>query len=43
MIVGSAVKQLLAVAAASQGPQGDMTEMVKPLERWAGVTVQARS
>ena len=39
MVVGSAVKQLLAIATASEGAEGDMSEMVKPVERWAGVTV----
>jgi 3-hydroxyisobutyrate dehydrogenase-like beta-hydroxyacid dehydrogenase len=39
MLVGTAVRQLLAVTMASEGPNADMTETVKPLERWAGVTV----
>ncbi|HXP88777.1 MAG TPA: NAD(P)-dependent oxidoreductase [Bryobacteraceae bacterium] len=39
MIVGSAVRQLLAIATASEGEDGDMTEIVKPVERWAGVEV----
>jgi len=39
MIVGSAVRQLLAIATASEGENGDMSEMVKPVERWAGVEV----
>jgi 3-hydroxyisobutyrate dehydrogenase-like beta-hydroxyacid dehydrogenase len=39
MVVGSAVKQLLAIATASEGIDGDMTEIVKPVERWAGVQV----
>jgi 3-hydroxyisobutyrate dehydrogenase-like beta-hydroxyacid dehydrogenase len=43
MLVGSAVKQLLAIATASQGAAGDMTEMIKPVERWAGVTVGSKS
>ena len=42
MIVGSAVRQSLAIATASQGEEGDMTEMVKPFERWAGVEVAER-
>src|SRR5262249_22786104 len=37
MIVGSAVRQLLAIATASEGENADMTELVKPVERWAGV------
>jgi 3-hydroxyisobutyrate dehydrogenase-like beta-hydroxyacid dehydrogenase len=40
MIVGNAVRQLIAVAEASEGHDADITEIVKPIERWAGVTVQ---
>jgi len=39
MVVGTAVRQLLAITMASEGPNADMTETVKPLERWAGVKV----
>ncbi len=39
MVVGTAVRQLLAITAASEGPDADMTETVKPIERWAGVQV----
>ena len=39
MIVGNAVRQLLAIATAKEGFDGDMTAMVKPIEEWAGVTV----
>ena len=39
MVVGTAVRQLLAITMASEGPNADMTEVVKPLERWAGVQV----
>jgi 3-hydroxyisobutyrate dehydrogenase-like beta-hydroxyacid dehydrogenase len=39
MLVGTAVRQLLAITMASEGPTADMTETVKPLERWAGVKV----
>ena len=39
MVVGTAVRQLLAITMASEGPAADMTEIVKPLERWAGVKV----
>ncbi len=41
MIVGNAVRQLLNIAAAAEGPQADITEVVKSLERWAGVRVGA--
>jgi len=40
MMVGTAVRQLITVAQASEGIDADMSEMVKPLERWAGVTVK---
>ena len=39
MIVGSAVQQLYLNAMASEGASSDITEVVKPVERWAGVTV----
>ncbi len=39
MIVGNAVRQLYSIALASEGPSADMTEVVKPVERWAGATV----
>lgn len=39
MVVGNAVRQLLAITMASEGAAADMTEIVKPLEKWAGVTV----
>jgi 3-hydroxyisobutyrate dehydrogenase-like beta-hydroxyacid dehydrogenase len=39
MIVGTAVRQLLAVTIATEGVNADMTEVVKTVERWAGVTV----
>ncbi len=43
MVVGTAVRQLLAITMASEGPNADMTEVVKPLERWAGVRVGAET
>jgi 3-hydroxyisobutyrate dehydrogenase-like beta-hydroxyacid dehydrogenase len=39
MAVGTAVRQLFINAMSSEGPSGDMTEVVKPLEKVAGVTV----
>jgi 3-hydroxyisobutyrate dehydrogenase-like beta-hydroxyacid dehydrogenase len=39
MVVGSAVRQLLSIATGSLGPDADMTELVKPVEEWAGVRV----
>ena len=40
MIVGNAVRQLLAITQASEGPDADMTETVRPLEKWTGVEVK---
>jgi 3-hydroxyisobutyrate dehydrogenase-like beta-hydroxyacid dehydrogenase len=42
MIVGTAVRQLLAVTIATEGVDADMTETVKTVERWAHVTVGAK-
>jgi 3-hydroxyisobutyrate dehydrogenase-like beta-hydroxyacid dehydrogenase len=39
MVVGTAVRQLLAITSATEGPNADMTETVKLLERWAGIRV----
>jgi 3-hydroxyisobutyrate dehydrogenase-like beta-hydroxyacid dehydrogenase len=39
MIVGNAVRQLMAIGKAEMGPDADITEFVKPLERLAGVEV----
>jgi 3-hydroxyisobutyrate dehydrogenase-like beta-hydroxyacid dehydrogenase len=39
MIVGSAVRQLLSITEATEGSQADITEIVKPVERWTGVVV----
>jgi hypothetical protein len=39
MVVGTAVRQLFTNAMSSEGASADMTEVVKPLERQAGVTV----
>lgn len=39
MVVGSAVRQLIAIIMASQGTDADMTTMVKSVEKWAGVEV----
>jgi 3-hydroxyisobutyrate dehydrogenase-like beta-hydroxyacid dehydrogenase len=40
MIVGNAVRQLLAITQASEGPDADMTETVRPLEKWTGIEVK---
>ena len=39
MIVGNAVRQMMAIGKAAQGPDADITEFVKPIEKWAGVEV----
>jgi 3-hydroxyisobutyrate dehydrogenase-like beta-hydroxyacid dehydrogenase len=39
MIVGNAVRQVMAIGKAEMGPEADITEFVKPLERIAGVQV----
>lgn len=41
MIVGSAVRQMVGIAASLEGPEGDMTAMAKPIEKWAGITIKA--
>lgn len=41
MIVGSAVRQMLAVTNATFGPQSDFTSMAKVVEQWAGVQIGA--
>jgi 3-hydroxyisobutyrate dehydrogenase-like beta-hydroxyacid dehydrogenase len=43
MIVGNAVRQLLAVTKATQGEASDITETVKPLEAWTGVEVKPKA
>jgi 3-hydroxyisobutyrate dehydrogenase-like beta-hydroxyacid dehydrogenase len=43
MVVGSAVRQLLSISAASEGPDADMTDVAKTVERWAGVTVASKA
>ena len=39
MVVGSAVRQLLSIATASEGYEADMTAMARTVEEWAGVRV----
>ena len=41
MIVGSAVRQLISIAKATQGSDSDITEIVRTIEQWAGVEVSA--
>ena len=42
MIVGTAVRQLMAITQAYEGYDADITEIVKPVERWAGVEVRGK-
>jgi len=39
MVVGTAVRQLMAITEATEGHEADMSEMVKTVERWAHVKV----
>jgi 2-hydroxy-3-oxopropionate reductase len=43
MVVGSAVKQLVNIAKGRLGADADLTEIIRPIEEWAGVTVAARA
>jgi 3-hydroxyisobutyrate dehydrogenase-like beta-hydroxyacid dehydrogenase len=44
MVVGSAVRQLLSIATATEGPDADMTALARTVEAWAGVQIgQAHS
>ncbi|MGY0399325.1 MAG: NAD(P)-dependent oxidoreductase [Ostreibacterium sp.] len=43
MLVGGAVRQFCAVSQATVGKDADFTEMVKLVEQWSGVTVQANN
>ncbi len=43
MIVGNAVRQLVGIAKALKGPGSDITEIVQPVEQWAGVEVKPAS
>jgi 3-hydroxyisobutyrate dehydrogenase-like beta-hydroxyacid dehydrogenase len=40
MVVGSAVRQLLAVTNATFGAESDFTNVVRTVEQWAGVEVR---
>ena len=41
MIVGNAVRQLVGIAKALEGPGSDITQIVQPVEQWAGVEVKS--
>ena len=39
MIVGSSVRQLINITKGRLGPDADLTEIIKPIEEWAGTIV----
>jgi 3-hydroxyisobutyrate dehydrogenase-like beta-hydroxyacid dehydrogenase len=41
MVVGSAVRQMINIAKGRLGADADLTEIIKPIEEWAGVTVRS--
>lgn len=43
MVVGSAARQMLKIALATQGPAADLTSLIRPIEDWMGVVVAGRA
>ena len=43
MMVGGAVKQLLALTKAGEGDTADITRIVRTVERWAGAEVKGKA
>jgi 3-hydroxyisobutyrate dehydrogenase-like beta-hydroxyacid dehydrogenase len=43
MMVGGAVKQLLAITKANEGPSADITRIVRTVEKWAGAEVKGKT
>lgn len=43
MMVGNAVRTLFSITKADLGPDADMTAVIRPLEKWAGVEVRGRA
>lgn len=41
MVVGSAVRQMINITKGKLGADADLTEIIKPIEEWAGVTVKS--
>jgi 3-hydroxyisobutyrate dehydrogenase-like beta-hydroxyacid dehydrogenase len=41
MVVGSAVRQMINITKGRLGADADLTEIIKPIEEWAGVTVSS--
>jgi hypothetical protein len=42
MVVGAAVRQLMAVTNATFGPTSDFTSVARLLETWSGVEIRSR-
>lgn len=42
MVVGSAVRQIVNITKGRLGPDADLTEIIRPIEEWAGVTVAGK-
>jgi 2-hydroxy-3-oxopropionate reductase len=40
MVVGSAVRQMINITKGKLGADADLTEIIRPIEEWAGVTVK---
>ena len=43
MMVGGAIKQLLALTKAGEGPASDITQIVRTVEKWAGAEVKGKA
>lgn len=42
MVVGSAVRQMINITKGRLGANADLTEIIKPIEEWAGITVSSK-
>ena len=42
MVVGAAVRQILAITQARLGPDSDFTEIARVVEDWAGVEIRSK-
>lgn len=42
MMVGNAVRQLIGITKALKGGNSDITQIVEPVEQWAGIQVKSR-
>jgi 3-hydroxyisobutyrate dehydrogenase-like beta-hydroxyacid dehydrogenase len=41
MVVGAAVRQMLAITSATFGPESDFTSIARVVEEWAGVEIKS--